>query len=565
MSSNEWSTRPALSWSRGGVLAPAASGPASWLEPALLCGLALALRVVWLDAGLHFDELYHLLAADGWLEYGEPRIADGVYERGSMFTTLIAWCFALFGNSIEVARLPSMVFGTALVAVAFLWTRSVAGSLAAWATGLLLAVSTLAVELSYIVRFYTLQGLAVFVAAWCAWQLASGQGSTRQRVALTSAGIACGLLAITVHIVSLIHLAGVGLWFVAALSQRTWPWLGGKRRLQLLIAATVLATGVMLVSAIAQVGILEQLWQEYRWTPLWAAENQHKIYYYHVRLLELYPFLWALTPFAALAALTAWPRAATFCLTVFGSSLVLLSFGGMKSDRYLFGVLPFLFALWGMGFAATFAWLREGVLALADQVLSALPVRLPERPARLGLITISLAFLFAASGEPMQTARALISGHLPHAPGRNVISPDWPQARPLLAPWLERAEVVVTTDELSALYFLGRADLVISGTRLSEVGDHSDFSRDPRTGVPVIKSADALREVIACRQNGLIVIPRFDLDAEWTVSKETREALVGLTDSVALPGLDELRVFRWRTPAAALRPCPAPVGAAPHG
>src|SRR5918992_793088 len=141
MSSSEWSTRPGLSWTRGGALAPAASEIAGWLEPLLLCSLALAVRLAWLHADLHIDELYHLLAARGWSESGIPRIGEGVYDRAFLFTALIGWWQEIFGAGVLVARLPSVIAGTALVLAVFLWTRRVAGPLAAWVAGLLLAFS----------------------------------------------------------------------------------------------------------------------------------------------------------------------------------------------------------------------------------------------------------------------------------------------------------------------------------------------------------------------------------------------------------------------------------------
>jgi 4-amino-4-deoxy-L-arabinose transferase-like glycosyltransferase len=102
-----------------------------WLAPVIIAILAVGTRLSEIDRVASFDELYHLLAARGWLQEGEFRIADGVYEPAQLFTMLVAASFALFGESIEVARMPSVLAGAALVVLAFLWTREVAGASAA--------------------------------------------------------------------------------------------------------------------------------------------------------------------------------------------------------------------------------------------------------------------------------------------------------------------------------------------------------------------------------------------------------------------------------------------------
>ena len=79
-----------------------------------------------------FDELYHVLAAQGWLEHGEPRIAEGTYDRVLGFTILVAWFFDLFGVSLAVGRLPSVIACSLLVVLIFCWTWYRVGSSAAW-------------------------------------------------------------------------------------------------------------------------------------------------------------------------------------------------------------------------------------------------------------------------------------------------------------------------------------------------------------------------------------------------------------------------------------------------
>ena len=113
----------------------------------------------------HPDEYYHILAAQGLLATGEPRIAEGIYTRVYLHTWLVAQSFALFGESLAASRVPSLLATAALVVVMFVWLRREAGNLAAWIGAGLFAISPFAVDVAQFCRFYALQALAMFVTA----------------------------------------------------------------------------------------------------------------------------------------------------------------------------------------------------------------------------------------------------------------------------------------------------------------------------------------------------------------------------------------------------------------
>src|SRR3954470_6390570 len=77
-------------------------GAVGW--PATLFLIALLIAAVRIGHQPEFDELYHILAARGWLEKGRFAIAEGEYTRTGLFTLLIAAFFRLFGESVVVAR-----------------------------------------------------------------------------------------------------------------------------------------------------------------------------------------------------------------------------------------------------------------------------------------------------------------------------------------------------------------------------------------------------------------------------------------------------------------------------
>ena len=55
------------------------------------------------------------------------------------------------------------------------------------------------------------------------------------------------------------------------------------------------------------------------------------------------------------------------------------------------------------------------------------------------------------------------------------------------------------------LYYLGRFDVTLSGSRLSELADDAEFSRDDRTGRPVISRPESVELIMACYPDGLLL------------------------------------------------------------
>ena len=143
------------------LAAPATLG-AVW--PAVLFLVALLIAAARIGHQPEFDELYHILAARGWLETGRFAIAEGAYNRAGMFTLLIAGFFRLFGESVVVARVSSVLAYAVLVAMFFAWMRRQTTPLAAWLASILLLCSPFIVELATFIRFYAIQ-VTSFVAA----------------------------------------------------------------------------------------------------------------------------------------------------------------------------------------------------------------------------------------------------------------------------------------------------------------------------------------------------------------------------------------------------------------
>jgi hypothetical protein len=515
----------------------------------ILLGLAILVRLVDIGHLARFDELYTLPAAQNWMNEGVPRIADGVYDRAQLYTMLLAGWFKLFGDSLVVARLLSVLFGSLLVVGVFWWTDAVAGRAAAWISGLFVALGPTDIEMSQFARFYTLHALTFWLGAIGVYSLATGELAGRWRQVAVAVGSAlCLLLALHLQILTLMGGIGLGLWLVGFVLwrlltheqyRRRWPWL----LLGLLICVVAaVAVAVLLGDLIAA------MFARYLDTPLHTMHHRGEVWYYHIHLIEYYPTLWPIFPFLAILAVAARPRPSIFALCVFGAAFVFVSFGGQRSWRYLYFATPFMFVVWAIALAAIWHALRDLVLRAIDQVVS--PVA-PGLRSLCGWILLigSFAFLLGANGGPARTLLRPLGIQLGEG-----LSADWPDAVPPLQDLVRDADVVVTSHELHMLYYLGRADIVLSKERLAEFSD-AEFALDRRTGLPAVSQPRSLELIMSCYGKGVIVTDTLKgWRAPTVIDEAASDFIAAHTEPIDLPPAARIKAFQWQTPIAQAAP-----------
>jgi hypothetical protein len=252
-------------------------------------------------------------------------------------------------------------------------------------------------------------------------------------------------------------------------------------------------------------------------------------------------------------ALVARPRPALLATIVFGTAFLVHSFTPAKNFRYMAYALPFLFAVWGMALGEIGGRLRRFT---ADQILKfTAPLRQPRLRSlsRQGLWAVLALFLVAGNTAFIRTATLLADITIPP----DTPPADWRAARAALGPRLAQADIVLTTSELEALYFLDRYDVVVSRSRLDELGQLAgadEFGRDFRTGRPVVASADAVARIIACYPSGLVVSPT----ARWRVpiqlSPEVAELIERSATEVPMPPHSHMIAYEWHHPGTAPPP-----------
>jgi 4-amino-4-deoxy-L-arabinose transferase-like glycosyltransferase len=519
-----------------------------WLSAALLCALAVLIRLPGLDYFPRNDELYTVLAARGWLIDGVPRIGDGVYHRAPLFTIIAAWFFDVFGESLVVARLPALIAGSLLVIAIYVWTRSVAGNLAGWIAALFVCFSPLSIQLSQYARFYTLFTLAFWLGAIGIYSLSEQRPGWRAGLPIAAGALLCLALAFHLQPLTVIGIVGLGIWVALTV---VIPWLWRQRGRPRLLW-TIIALGVLLLvvgaTGAIQTGIAAQFWHEFRTAPLHALPRVNAVWFYQLELIERYPTLWPVFPFLALLALATRPRPTLLCCCIFIPSFALLSLAAMKHFIYIYFAMPFLFVVWAVALARLGYVVWRCIVSATERALAQLTPELPRRPLKWGLIALGLLFLVVSNGAPART----ILKPFGIALRADETSADWATATAALQPWLGQASIILTPDDMHAMYYLGDYDIAVNPSRLSEIpgtgrASAEEFSPDLRTGRPVVGTADSLRLIMACYPDGLFVADLTSYPAPWVTSESAAITSVIERDMKPIempPGLGVV-AFRW--------------------
>jgi 4-amino-4-deoxy-L-arabinose transferase-like glycosyltransferase len=548
----------------------------SWVAPAIVLVVAVLVRLIGIDRLPSTDELYTVLAARGWVGHGVPVIAQGVYERAELFTILIGSFFKVLGDSVVVARIPSVIAGSLLVVAVFLWTRSVAGRVPAWIAAAFVCFSPLDIIISQFARFYALLGLMTWLGAVGIYALVDRRLPTLKALLVALGSGLCLLFALHLQVLAAMGIAGLSLWLVYAVGV---PWLRARHD-QRTRWSMGLALAVVALMAAAQIafsvhaGGVERLWNVYRWSPLWSIEHVNEFWFYHVWFVKYYQSLWPILPFLAILAIARQPKPATFCFVVFTVVFVLLSFGGMKDRRYVSFVLPFLFVLWGIALAELGPLLVRVVATATPRALHNLDPSLANRLAGATVIGLSTLFLIVSNGAPVKTLSALAGGHLVGEGSDVAITTrpyraDWAGVKAPLAPWLNTASIVLTSHDVETLHGLGRYDIVINANRMSEIsprpwseladsGNSNEFGIDFRTGRPVISQPESLRLVMSCYPDGLILADEDYFRRDEGITDPVADVIERETVKIDLPRQTHVLAFHWQHPV----PDPPPAACA---
>lgn len=511
---------------------PAPSTRAYLLWPALVFLASLLVRLHGIGAApAHIDELLHLYAARSLLSNGTLAIFTGIYARAADFTWLAAGSMALFGDTLAAIRVPSAIAGAALVAATYAWLRGQAGPGPALIVALLLGLMLPAVEISQFARPYAIQSLLFWIAAAAFYALMSGSIRWGRAVAFAALGLVAIAEAARLQVVTLIGVAGLLGWAALDLTWRARDRIS----VRMLLALWVVAGAGALAFVIFGPGAA--LYASFRSAQWWATPQRNVLAFYYYEFAKSYGPLLDLLPIAVVTAMAWCGRPMVYCMVVFAAGMALHSIGGMKDARYVSYLLPYFACLWAVAAWAILTWIRD----LAVGRLGARAATPIGRMAVLaGLGCLGSAAIVKATPMLDRGVRDLV---LPayRQPRLFGASAAWRDARGTLRPALQNAEVFISSGDLIADYYVGRADLVLNKSRLNENTATAEFSRDYRTGTPIISSDASVRLAMACFKTGLLVSDNVTFG--W-LPESTQAYIREHTTALAVPA--PLFAFHWQ-------------------
>lgn len=519
------------------------------IEAALIGLLALLVRLLNLDHTPWTDEFNHLLAARSLLSAGTLELVTGGHEyyRGALFTYLVAGFVKVGGESLVVARLPAVLAGSALVAALFLAVRAVGDRLSAWSAGLLLCFAPIAIQTSQLVRFYTLHALLFFLAAAFIYRLTAPPPPSRGRVVwlVLAASLTLGL-ALHLQLITVIGAGALGLWLCLTGLPALIRSARARGRLAWLLIGLAAAV-LVLALAVERADLWARAWRRFETADYWARDARDQLRFYDWLFIDRYPTLWSLFPLLALVAASRWLRAALFGTLVFASAFLVHSLAAWKTERYLFYALPFFFGVCGLALGVILPWAYRTTGELVSRLAGGGWQTRRIRLVTLTLLAGALLFTVAQNGATSYSARMLLGKDgdwslVPRYRGES----DWPHAQSTLRALADDVDVIISSSELKALYYLGRLDFDLVPEEFGWSGNRTpEHPFSEKSGRAWVATEESLRQAMSCFRSGLVIVETGHWREPIGVTDGQADYLESNAVEHALPEAWRLHAFTW--------------------
>ncbi|MEE9404500.1 MAG: glycosyltransferase family 39 protein [Algisphaera sp.] len=520
---------------------PTCGRGARFLLAMVFAGLALAVYATLDIVGGHFDEYYHVLAAQSLRAGRGLTIAsDGHYTRAAEYTAAVAASMTVFGETLWAARVPSMLCMAAAVGLTAAWAARLGGLLAGVLAAGLLLFNPLGLYLGTMCRFYAPQILLVLMAVYITERIIRLRPTRKGRLfrVVTVGGLL--FLAARLQPTTIFPASAIFGWLILhEISERgrrrgKAPW----RDLSVWITAGV----VLLASAAAAMLLREQLasaWAELRGAAAWSQEHQNNLMFYQRYFSRSFGWWWAAFPLMSLIALRRGGISIVLLLSLIAVSFAGQSLGGMKSPRYLAYILPALAVVWGLAGAEMLSHLATWLRSFADQADA--PYR---RTAHVALTTAAIAGTgwFLITQPPTDVVKDMLDQK--RSTGHPYVQNDWGVLNETLNAPAYRDHAIVASAETKALFHLGRADAALG---VAQLVDFAEGTADPRTGLPTLATVEGLTHFMSQHSHGIVVAERDHWRQDWGVTHDVADFLETHTHPITLsPAADPAFVaFAW--------------------
>jgi hypothetical protein len=535
------------------------AGSARGVELLLVFVVALVVLLIGASSpNVQNDEFLTLLASRSYQHDGTFRILEGEYWRARGFSALVGWTFWLFGRAdVFIARLPSVLAEAALATALFAWIRQRAGLAGGLVAVLLLCLSSQSLAIAHFARFYSIQALMIWLGSIAVFAIG---GAPSRAGAIVSAVIALACFAIALHLQVTTFIALVALF----------AWIGLDvvvLRLRIDIPPRILAAIGLVALAILAAGaiyVYPNFKARFVQAPLWAQQLESDFAFYLRDWQSGMPLLLGLFPLAVIVAMGRWPRETVFCLLMVAIPFVIHSIAGSKHPRYISYVLPFFFAVWSLAIVSTAPFIVRSVEAAGQTLGRLYSERSPRHQAFAVAAIVAALGLFALATNPFYArgAKSLVVDALKIArhPARafdDAAYPPWTGQAAALRAAVGNSRVLVSADDLAAITYFRPQDLTLWRSRIDDIDPSVEFGRDFRTGRSVISTPDSISALVACVDDGVLIVPKQRWRNAINVMPATADRIEQVMTPVT-PPVPGFLIFKWGSASAPDRPdCPA--------
>jgi len=523
----------------------------SWRVYAILLLLIIAgayLRLAHLDRpSFWVDEFNHVVAAQAMLEGKGAVFPSGLpYQRGMLYTKIVAFSFSLFGVSEFGARFFSAVFGVLTIPLVFfvagrMFRHLGVGLVAAF----LQAFTPFNIGWSRVSRMYAIFQFFSLLAAYAIYagiesdrkkSIAATDRSNRWlRMKLRFAAwnidfvwlfIAALAMAIATYlqVLSGIILPGLLIYFFIMLlwAAAIEGWRSAVASKYAFFMVTALL-GVAGITALAP-GLLAEAREAMNFSPNWARYDyvQNKFYYLWFLTSNFYFTIAAFFMIGAVVAAAERRKPAIYLLCVFVVALGLLStLFVVKVERYIFHLFPFYLIIAAYGVIKLF----DFAFALNREALKKYPQSHSARLSKLNLLAVAAVGIgILGASDWLRYSRKIPSFYT--ASNGAVGYEEWREACDYLRRQQIEGQPVVSTLPIAVHYYLGRIDYYLASRqnpRDEEIIMKNGAPVDYYSNARVIDTVEDLQNLMAEQPRGWLIVDEYRLGEERLVRPAVKE------------------------------------------
>jgi 4-amino-4-deoxy-L-arabinose transferase-like glycosyltransferase len=482
------------------------------------------------------DEFNHVVAAQALLEGKGAVFPSGLpYDRGLLFTKIIAHAFSLFGASEFSARFFSAVFGALSIPLVFLVASRMFRHLGVGLVAAFLqAFTPFNIGWSRVSRMYAIFQFFFLIAAYAIYEGIEGtrQKSLRHRwlavwnidvVWLLIAALALAVAAY-LQVLSGIILPGLLVYFFVMLlwAAAVKGWRNAVTS-QYAFFIVMSLLGVAGIAAVAP-GLLAQAREAMTFSPNWARYDyvQNKFYYLWFLTSNFYFTIAAFFMIGAVIAVAERRKPAIYLLCLFVVALALLSaLFVVKVERYIFHLFPFYLIIAAYGAIKLF----DLALALNRETLQKYPQQHSARLSKLNLLAVAVVGIgiIGASdwlrySRKIPTFYTVSNGAIGHE--------EWREACAYLRSQRSEGQPVVSTLPIAVHYYLGRVDYYLASrqnSRDEEIIMKDNVPVDYYSNARVIDTVEDLQNLMAEQPHGWLIVDEYRLGEERLVRPAVKE------------------------------------------